>query len=263
MRSVNAINPFSQRGFTLLEVLIAITITALIGIGASQILSSAIRTNEQTQQRLQELQSLQKAMLLIARDFQQLISRSIRDGFGDYQPALISGNEDYLLEFSRTGWRNPLADPRSDLQRVAYSLRDGTLIRHYWDVLDRGQDSEAVEWVMLSDVEEFSVKYMNSSGGWTDDWPPEQNDSSASDDPMYKYNQIPKGLSFRLVHPLFGEITRVFDLPVYLAHTAIVSAGQNTNNGDSDQNALDNTGGTDGAQDGGNAANNNNDEVSQ
>lgn len=225
-----------QCGFTLLEVLIAITITALIGIGSSQLLSSAINTNDQTQARLKELQELQKTVLLMSRDFQQLVPRSVRDEYGDFQSAVRSSNESYKIEFSRTGWRNPLADPRSDIQRVAYELREGELIRHYWQVLDRSQDSISIEWALLGDVEELSFKYMGDNGEWKDSWPPEsaEDDNNEIVDPMRKYNQIPSGLSFRLVHPKFGEITRIFDLPKYLEAKSIDAAEGDENSGNSD-----------------------------
>ena len=77
-------------GFTLLEVLLAIGITAMIGLGSWQILNSAIRASEATQERLAELNSLQKTMLIVSRDLQQILPRSIRDEYGDYQPAVTT-----------------------------------------------------------------------------------------------------------------------------------------------------------------------------
>ena len=109
-------------GFTLLEVLLAIGITAMIGLGSWQILNSAIRASEATQERLAELNNLQKTMLILSRDLQQVLPRSIRDEYGDYQPAVTTKNEFYLLEFSRNGWRNPMDDQRSNIQRVAYEF---------------------------------------------------------------------------------------------------------------------------------------------
>ena len=115
-------------GFTLLEVLLAIGITAMIGLGSWQILNSAIRASESTQVRLAELNALQKTMLIISRDLRQVLPRSIRDGYGDYQPALTTKTEFYALEFSRTGWRNPMDDARSNIQRVAYELSENILV---------------------------------------------------------------------------------------------------------------------------------------
>ncbi|WP_068642059.1 type II secretion system minor pseudopilin GspJ, partial [Oleiphilus sp. HI0132] len=97
----------SQQGFTLLEVLIAIGITALIGLGAWQVLNSAITSSDRTQVHLEELNQIQKAMLIVKRDLSQVIGRSIRDEYGDYQNALDSSSDFYKIQFSRVGWRNP------------------------------------------------------------------------------------------------------------------------------------------------------------
>ena len=128
-----------QRGFTLLEVLIAITITAVIGLGSWQLLNTAIRAYELSQANLQSLSQLQRAQLNISRDFTQLVPRAIRDEYGDYQPALKTEDGFYLVELTRAGWRNPLQERRSELQRVAYELSDGDLLRHHWKVLEIGR----------------------------------------------------------------------------------------------------------------------------
>ena len=192
-----------ESGFTLLEVLLAIGITAMIGLGSWQILNSAIRASESTSERLAELNTLQKTMLILSRDLQQVLPRSIRDEYGDYQPALSSKNEFYLLEFSRNGWRNPMDDPRANIQRVAYELSDQKLIRHYWTVLDRSQDAKSVSKTLLEDVNSVSLRFMNESGGWLDEWPGEDD----------------SGSSFDLAR--FGKIKRLYSIVSYLPNLDI------------------------------------------
>lgn len=210
------------KGFTLLEVLIAIVITALIGLGSWQLLNSAIRTNEQTQARLEELKQLQKALFFIARDFQQIAPRSIRDEYGDLMPALTTKNEFYALEFTRAGWRNPLGDIRSQLQRVAYELdQEGWLVRHYWNILDRAQDSSPRSRKLLEGAEVFKLAFLNGDGAWVDEWPPEA--ESEQNDPYNAYNVLPRAIRAELQHPRFGQITRLFDLPQYMEHGDIES----------------------------------------
>jgi general secretion pathway protein J len=60
---------------------------------------------------------------------------------------------------------------RSDLARVAYRLKEGALLRITWPTLDRGPVSEPVEALILSNVEEFKVKFVGTSGGSSDEWP--------------------------------------------------------------------------------------------
>ncbi len=208
-----------SKGFTLLEVLIAIVITSLIGLGSWQLLNSAIRTNELTQAHLEQFGELQRAMLFIKRDLQQLAARSIRDEYGDYQPALTSRNQFYFLEFTRAGWRNPLQDQRSDLQRVAYELNDQNLVRNYWLVLDRAQDSQPLSRTLLEGVESLSVRFMNQSGGWSSEWPPDREETN--DDALWKYNDIARAIELKLIHKKFGEITTLVDLTTYMPNQLI------------------------------------------
>lgn len=233
-----------HQGFTLLEVLLAIGITALIGLGSWQILNGALRANESTQARLAELNAVQKTMLIITRDFRQIIPRSIRDGFGDYQPALSTKQEFYAIEFSRNGWRNPLDDVRSNIQRVAYELNETTLIRHYWDVLDRSQDSKPVSKKLLEGVNSISFRYLNKSGGWSDEWPVSSSSSTTagsavgSTDPRSTDNSLPKAVEITLDITSFGKVKRLYELPVNLDNIDVV---KNNNSGSNDNNLSGNS----------------------
>jgi len=222
-----------QSGFTLLEVLLAIGITAMIGLGSWQILNSAIRASEDTQVRLAELNTLQKTMLIISRDLRQVLPRSIRDEYGDYQAALTSKNEFYLLEFSRNGWRNPMADPRSNIQRVAYEFSDNKFIRHYWQVLDRSQDSKPISKTLLEEVNSVSIRFMNDSGGWLDEWPGESDSSTsnsspgATSDPRLQVNQLPKAVEISFDLARFGKIKRLYSVVSYLPGIDIPTSNNN------------------------------------
>jgi general secretion pathway protein J len=207
----------SESGFTLLEVLIAIVITAMIGIGANEILGQAIDISQKTRTRLESLSQLQKAMLILSRDFRQTVPRSIRDEYGDFQPAFSTRNTDHRVELTRAGWRNPLGDLRSDLQRVAYTLEDGQLKRLHWNTLDRTHDNAPIERILLRDVDELQFRFLNDSNGWLDEWPSDQaGNGPAGSDPMAQYNRLPKAVEFRFRHREFGELRRVFDLVSWL-----------------------------------------------
>lgn len=207
-----------SRGFTLLEVLIAITITALIGLGSWQLLNGAIKSYELGQKSLEGLSLLQRTQLTISRDFRQLIPRPIRDEYGDYQPALSSGQDLAVVELTRVGWRNPLQQPRSQVQRVAYELVDKDLMRLHWTVLDRAQDSVALSRRLLSDVDRFEVSYLNDSKAWVDEWPPgpASNSEDPPVDPIAAKAILPKAVRVTLEHPRYGNVQRVFDLPSYV-----------------------------------------------
>src|SRR3546814_9545885 len=94
-------------------------------------------------------------------DFQQVRNRPIRDNYGDVQPGLL-GADDAAVEFTRGGWRNPLSQPRSTLERVGYQLKDNALHRSSWRILDRAQDTAAVDVVLLQDRSEEHTSELQS-----------------------------------------------------------------------------------------------------
>jgi len=214
----------SQRGFTLLEVLIAIVITALIGLGTSQLLSGTIKAQEITQKNSERFDQIQKAILLLSRDIQQINTRAIRDEYGDFQPALTNRNSLYVFELTRSGWRNPMADERSELQRVSYELVDGELLRHYWQVLDRSQDSESVFQTLLTGIDKISLRFMTENSQWADTWPPEQDPDD--DNPRSRNHTLPKALEITVVHDYYGEVIKLYDLPQYVTISSAAQQGQ-------------------------------------
>ena len=68
-----------QRGFTLLEIMIALTIFAVISTLAWQILDGAMRTSSATDASAAKLNQLQRAWSLMERDFFQLQARAPRN----------------------------------------------------------------------------------------------------------------------------------------------------------------------------------------
>jgi len=159
-----------QHGFTLLELIVVLAIFAIFAVMAYGGLDSVLKTRTQVEAAQDRLAELQRAYLHLRNDFQLLRPRPIRDGFGDVQPSLAAGDGSYV-EFTRAGWRNPLNLPRSGLQRVAYRLDSDQLIRSSWRVLDRAQDSQPVDAVLLDKVEDVQWQYLDASQNWHSRWP--------------------------------------------------------------------------------------------
>lgn len=142
-----------QRGFTLLEMLVALAVFAVIGVLSAQLLSQMINVTDRATERGARLIELQRAFEIMRRDFEQLTYRYVRDQLGDPGYDLSVGNL-ALIELTRKGWSNPTFRARSELQRVAYEHRDEALYRIYWPVLDRGPTTEPVEQLVLDGVTE-------------------------------------------------------------------------------------------------------------
>ncbi|MEH6357424.1 MAG: type II secretion system minor pseudopilin GspJ [Pseudomonadales bacterium] len=207
-------------GFTLLEVLIAISIFAVIGLGAYRMLDMIILSQTRVESHTDTLRKTERAMQLISMDFEQLVDRPVRDNYENKLAAVLSPQQNYLIEFTRQGWRNPLQLPRSQLQRVAYELGSlsnndrsasasndtGThLLRHYWNVLDRAQDSEPRTQVLLKNVDDLQIRFLGSEGNWHSEWP-------ATLASGKKTLGLPTAVVFEIHTPVLGQIQRLFQL---------------------------------------------------
>lgn len=157
-------------GFTLMEMLVALAVFVVIGLLCAQLMGRTLANHEIVSDRTERLAEVQRAMLMLKRDIMQITERPVRDMLGDARGSILIGS-DGLMEFSRLGWRNPLRQPRAEVQRVAYVVEDGDLYRAWWSVLDRAQDSEPALQRLLSDVEQIEFFAVDVSAQEHTYWP--------------------------------------------------------------------------------------------
>ncbi|MEQ8783468.1 MAG: type II secretion system minor pseudopilin GspJ [Roseibium album] len=194
-----------SRGFTLIEMLVVFAVFAAIGVISSRIVSSVIANQAVVAERGQRLIEVQRAMQIIQRDVMQISARGVRDQLGDpLEPVLIGA--DGLIEFTRLGWRNPLAQRRADAQRVGYVTEEGTLYRAYWPVLDRTPDSEPVLQQLLSDVEQIEFFALDATGDEHSFWPQA---GTSADDPGSRLAAV----VMRVDVAPFGTVERLWPVP--------------------------------------------------
>ncbi len=204
--------PVVRNGFTLMEVLIAVTITAVIGLGVWQVLGNVVSSRDRVNEVADQFDSIQRTMLLLERDITQIVNRPGRDIYGDFKPALTSREDDFALMLTRQGWRNPLGTRRSTLQRVAWEYTGDELRRRYWVSVDQGQEDNSQDVVVLSDVTDFVVRFLDDQRNWRDNWPDDT--SMANLSPGTRPDiPLPLGIEITIEHERFGELVRTFSLP--------------------------------------------------
>lgn len=195
-------------GFTLLELLVAVAVFAILSSMAYGGLRNVIDNSQQTELSMQRLQQVQLAMLKISRDFTQLSQRNIRDEYGNPNNYIMAGEGgDIFIEFSRGGRRNPAQLLRSHLQRVAYKLEENTLSRLHWPHLDRTQEMQAYESVLLEDVENASIRFLDNSNEWHNEWPPLSATGQTGDAAVTL-----SAIEFTLELQDWGELVRIFQV---------------------------------------------------
>lgn len=235
-----------ERGFTLMEVLIAVTITSVIGLGVWQVISSVMNSRDRVDQVAEDFDGLQKTMLLLERDITQLVNRPARDVYGDFSPSLTTRDDAFVLMLTRQGWRNPLGLRRSGLQRVGWEFTGTELRRRYWPVVDQGQEDESIDILLLDSVLEFEVRFLDREGKWQEEWPGEN--VMAQLMPGARPDiALPRGIEVTLEHERFGEMTRTFSLPDFETSQAQAIINRQQESGDESDEEPDESGDRSGA----------------
>ena len=200
-------------GFTLLEVLVAVGIFALFSAMAYGSLLRILDTRDRLDTERDFWRTLSLSLMLVEEDLAQVRPRTVRGPDGLVRPAFRGQPVDSRalgepsLEFTRGG-QIVLGDgARSDLHRVGYQLREGTLSRLVWPALDQAVVSEPRAAPLLEHVEELRVRFYAQPGGWTNSWPA----TTQTGTPMGN-TALPAAVELTLKIEGRGEIVRVFQV---------------------------------------------------
>jgi general secretion pathway protein J len=155
----------NQRGFTLVEMLVALAIFAVISSAGVSIITFSLRESAPVAAASARLEQIQIG---------QIAGRAVRDSFGDsnaggFQGGFVFGDQ-AVFSFVRRGWENPGGlDRRSSLQYVAYIYEDGNLRRMTRAMLDPTADTPEESVTLLTGVENLSISFY-SNGRWSEQW---------------------------------------------------------------------------------------------
>jgi len=230
-------------GFTLIELIVALFITAVIfsvGYGA---INQSLRSHETVKAHQDRLTEVQNAVRVMVQDFSQLSPRPIRDQLGQNWLACIStqtadalsgsaaasassapssaptadddaddadnsdkpddGGPD-LVAFTRAGWANPAGIQRPTLERVSYRFANGSLRRMHCAVLDGTEASLPVRRDLLTHVKSIHFRFMSDARQWVDQWPILGNTALRT---------RPFAVQITLELEDWGQIVRVIEVP--------------------------------------------------
>ena len=164
----------SKKGFTLLELLVAVAVFVVLAALSYGTLISMLSTQKETEAASERLIALQKTILFVERDLFQITARTIREDQAVREELIGSEFGKYRLEFTRTGHPNPVELPRGYQQRVAYGLSEDEehrLYRYVWPTLDRTLTTEPRRILLLENVESLSFRFYDNQRQVHNNWP--------------------------------------------------------------------------------------------
>lgn len=194
------------KGFTLLEMLVALTIFALMSGFAYRGLNSILDTR---QRLVQDNQRLREVALLFSRleqDLASLANRPIRDASDQIAAPFVAntealGDSDALIAFTRMGLPGQTG-ALAGLQRFGYRLRDKRVELLVWPVLDEAPRTVPTVAPLLGDVSAFDLRYLDAALNWQPRWRrPEQQEL------------FPRAVEVTLTLASGERFTRLFALP--------------------------------------------------
>ncbi|MGB0467291.1 MAG: type II secretion system minor pseudopilin GspJ [Pontibacterium sp.] len=197
-------NSSAQQGLTMIELIVAVALLALIGLATATTLNSAITNERYLDERAEQLEALSYSLSLLRQDLEQAINRSsAAEGYaGDNQPALVGyqtadDTNGELLKFTRTGRRHPPGTFQgSRLQRIRYRITDEQLIRESSPVPDPTETEFPVQQTLFRGISQVQLSYFN--GEWQDAWGIDEVQSG-----------LPRAVRITLTTGLWGEVEQV------------------------------------------------------
>ena len=188
------------RGFTLVEMLVALVVFGLLSAATVGVLVHAADNREAVGARMDRLGECQRARALIKADLGQAAPRRVRRGDGSAARTAFIGQrpgDAPLWGFVRRGWSNPDGAARASLQYVEYRIAGRQLERTAHAALD-GARAPAPQ-VVLPGVDATAIGY-RYRGQWNDGWP------GGAD-------EIPEAIRLTLDVDGLGTIEQLFLLP--------------------------------------------------
>jgi general secretion pathway protein J len=161
-------------GFTLIEILVALLIFALLAGFGYRGLGAVLDAGERVTAETSKWRDLALAFEHMRLAFAQAADRPIRDRNNAAAPAFegvaaTRNSSEPLLAFTRMGYAGH-EGAAADQQRVGYRLREDRLELLAWPVLDQAPHTQPLSVPLLAGVRELSFAYLHQ-GKWLSTWP--------------------------------------------------------------------------------------------
>lgn len=163
-----------ERGFTLIEMLVAVMIFAMLATAGVVLLRGAVEGQAAVTTHLDALADVQRGLATLDADLSQAAVRISRTQAGTYAPAFFGRSaqgEEPLMQFVRDGWSNPGTLRRASLQKIEYWWRNGRIERVGYPAVDGATPPEPA--ILFDGVRGLTLRYRDRRGDWLERWAPE------------------------------------------------------------------------------------------
>jgi general secretion pathway protein J len=169
-------------GFTLIEILVALVIFAIMAMLSYRALAAVLDSREQLNAETQKWRDCALFFARVEQDLQGLLNRPVRSADDIIAPPFAVNPDvtaEAMLALTRSGFAQAdglLAAP----QRVGYRLRDGSVELLLWPHPDMAPRTAPQVFPVLSHVADFTVRALDARGNWQMRWPAVSNSASSA-----------------------------------------------------------------------------------
>lgn len=153
-------------GFTLVEMLVALSLFAAIAAMGVTLLRSSVDTHDAVQLRLKAMGSINRLRAVMANDLAQAVPRATRDVTGSTVPAFSGGPTSFSLVHAGALIQPDV--PRGRLERIVYNLDGDEWLRAVQPMLDGVAPAAGDR--LAGDVQSVALRYRDALGNWNDNW---------------------------------------------------------------------------------------------
>lgn len=161
-----------ERGFTLVEMLVALSIFAAIAAMGVGLLRSSVDTQSAVQERLKAMSGVNRLRAVMANDLAQAVQRPTRGTAGEAVPAFVGSASGFAFVHAGAGGAN--GGPRPNVERVGYALAGSEWRRAVQPMLDGTALGEGD--AIARDVRAAALRYRDAEGNWSESWTSEPGD---------------------------------------------------------------------------------------
>ena len=202
---------YSPRGFTLLELLVAITVLSIVSMIAWRGLDSLVATRERLEPEVDDVRSLLTAFGQMERDLTQVTNPAF---LGLTTSPLNIGVADggQVIEIARVA--SPVADRATEVQTVFYRVVDGTLVRQATPPLpafDRSNTENFETARLMGQVQSIAVRVWQVPTGWVSPFNPDASGTQPTGtQPTARTQAMPPGIEVTVLRTDGKQFRRVF-----------------------------------------------------